>query len=91
MKTLICLDTHESRYLWADSFGPIEFLDNCVTAPDLIAYGVNKNNAILIENVATPPSDWTGNKYLYKNNEWELSPNWVEPTPPVTTPPVTPE
>jgi len=27
----------------------------------------------------TPPEDWVGGKYLYKNGAWELNPAWEDP------------
>lgn len=38
------------------------------------------NDTVLHENV-TPPEDWIGGKYLYKDTVWELNPLWEEPEP----------
>lgn len=35
------------------------------------------NDTVLHENV-TPPEDWIGGKYLYKDTIWELNPAWEE-------------
>jgi hypothetical protein len=37
----------------------------------------NKSNAFVVENVSVP-SDWSGEKYKYINNNFELNPDWVE-------------
>jgi hypothetical protein len=36
------------------------------------------NDTVLHENV-TPPDDWVGGKYFYKDTAWELNPAWEEP------------
>lgn len=39
---------------------------------------LNDSNST-IYTVSDVPTDWIGEKYLYKNNEWSLNPDYAEP------------
>jgi hypothetical protein len=76
MKTIILNETKESKYIFADDV-TLTFTDDTIIAPSFIISDMNAGNATLIEGV-TPPDDWYGNKYLFDNGEWTISPDWVE-------------
>lgn len=81
MKTIIELETNESKYLESGDTAINVFEDRIEVGNPLVytIADLNSGNAIVIEGV-TAPSDWIGCKYKYVNGDWELSKSWVDET-----------
>jgi hypothetical protein len=77
MKTIIDTQNNWSKYIFEDDISLSIEADRIVT-PDFIIGDLNSNNASIIENV-TPPSDWTGCKYIYADSTWTLNSEWTDP------------
>lgn len=77
MKTIVEKNTNISKYIFDDSVNIIMLDDKTVTSV-LIISDLTISNAVVVENV-TPPEDWTCDKYLYIDGNWELNQNWEPP------------
>ena len=77
MKTIVSKVDKLSKYVFGDDANVLPMQDH-VQCPDFIIADMNFFTCDVVENV-TPPEDWAGNKYFWKNNNWELNPDWVEP------------
>lgn len=81
MKTLIRKNTDISLYIFEDSeqINITEDHTEVGNPVNLIIADCSFDNVALIENV-TPPTDWSGWKYTFVNNEFITNPNYVDPT-----------
>lgn len=76
MKTIIDTENNWSMYIF-DNDVTLSVETNRIVTPDFIISDLNLNNASIIEDV-TPPSDWTGCKYIYADSTWTLNSEWIE-------------
>lgn len=79
MKTIIEIQTNESKYLEIDDT-VINLFEDRIEVGNPMVYTIgdlNSENAILIEGI-TAPSDWIGCKYKYIDGAWELSEDWID-------------
>tara|TARA_X000001382_G_C3077664_1_gene149473 strand:- start:62 stop:310 length:249 start_codon:yes stop_codon:yes gene_type:complete len=80
MKTITCRKI--SLYLLEDN-ETVNITENNIIIGDPVSntiWDCNSSNAFLHESVATPPDDWTGQKYLYDGTKWLENSNYVEPS-----------
>lgn len=77
MKTIITNENNWSLYIFENSVS-VSMNSDSITTPDFIIGDLNSSNATMVENV-TPPSDWTGCKYIYADSTWTLNPEWTDP------------
>ena len=77
MKTIVEKDSKLSKYVFEDA-AVVTVMADKVQTPSFIISDMNASNSELVAGV-TPPEDWTGDKYFWKNNAWELNPDWVDP------------
>jgi hypothetical protein len=79
MKTIAENSTGLSKYLLDDATTVTLNSDNIVvgTPAEFIIADMNSSTAAVYESV-TAPEDWTGNKYTFDGNVWELNPAWVD-------------
>ena len=81
MKTITRLDKI-SLYLLEDD-EVVSITENNTIIGDPVSntiWDCNNSNVILYKNVATPPEDWIGHKYLYNGTKWSENSNYVEPS-----------
>lgn len=79
MKTIVEIETNESKYLESDET-VINMLEDKIEVGNPLIYTVsdlNSENSIVVEGV-TAPEDWIGCKYKYIDGAWQLSENWVD-------------
>jgi len=77
MKTIVEKASKLSKYVFEDDATVLPMQDH-VQTPEFVISDMNFFTCDVVENVA-PPEDWAGNKYFWKNNNWELNPDWVDP------------
>jgi hypothetical protein len=78
MKTIIRNENNWSLYIFEDSVS-LSVNSDSITTPNFIIGDLNSSNVTVVENV-TPPSDWTGCKYIYADSTWTLNSEWTEPS-----------
>jgi hypothetical protein len=88
MKTLVRSTDNVSLFLWNDSRtvtidgnGITVSADSDAVSPSqkdaFKVIDLNSSNTTLHASVATPPSDWIGNKYIYNGSAWSANPAYV--------------
>jgi len=80
MKTLVKNSDNLSLYVFDDNEALDIHADKIVVGdPERMIIGdCNSGNVTLYDNV-TPPSDWTGGKYLFDGASWTANPGYTEP------------
>jgi hypothetical protein len=86
MKTIIENESKISKYLLTDESTILQLpnqisvvVKNGLNVEDVFTIAdMNENNSTVFSNISAP-ENWTGNKYIYDNNQFILNPNWVEP------------
>lgn len=66
-----------SLYIFHDDVTLIVTAENIIT-PDFTIGNLNSANSFVFKNV-TPPSDWSGGRYLFDGTAWAKNPDWVAP------------
>ena len=80
MKTIT--SNRVSLYLLQDN-EPVNITENNITIGSPVTsviWDLNSSNVFLYTNVATPPSDWTGTKYIYDGTSWSSNSSYVAPS-----------
>jgi hypothetical protein len=81
MKTIVKIETGLSIYLFDDNID-IQMFSDRIEIGNPMQFTIsdcNSSNCIVYENVTTP-TDYTGEKYFYKNNTWSENTNFIDPT-----------
>ena len=79
MKTIVELETNESKYLENDDT-VINVFEDRIEVGDPLIYVIgdlNSENSEVIENV-TAPNEWIGCKYLYVDGAFEINSSWED-------------
>lgn len=91
MKTVVYLETNESRFLEQDD-AVIVLSEDKISINGLSVLDLNSENCA-IYNAESAPEDWSGNKYFFIPDEiepWQLKPeDWEYPKPEGWVDPVT--
>lgn len=99
MKTVVYLETNESRFLEKDD-AVITLSEDFISINGLNVLDLNSENCVVCD-AGTPPEDWEGNKYFFTpESGWELKPEgweypkpegWVDPITELQSQEITPE
>ena len=87
MKTIIRNSDNYSLWIFEDS-EIVNILENCTEIGYPVIHKIldcNSSNISLVEGV-TIPEDWSGCKYTFDGNSWELSQEWIDSQPIVEEP-----
>ena len=91
MKTVVYLETNESRFLEQDD-AVITISEDKISINGLNVFDLNSDNCMVCD-APNPPDDWEGNKYFFipdADEPWQLKPeDWEYPKPEGWVDPVT--
>ena len=77
MKAVIRKSDQLSVFVFDDNES-LSFSENSLVTSRFVAVDISEQDYEIVS-VANKPEDWTGGKYFWKNNAWELDPDWVDP------------
>jgi len=77
MKGILHKSSNQIRFIVEDT-ETVSIESDLVLMSDRKILDLNSSNAEVVQ-LQFVPEDWASDKYFWKNNTWELNPDWTEP------------